>query len=394
VCGYRRLRSAGNASAHFVRIVYLTNAVLPSRAANGVHIIKMCAALAANGHEVTLVAPAGADSERGADGDLYEFYGVTRSFAIARLPRRGGTLGEYRYAWACRSVAQRLRPDLVFSRYLLGSAAVALKGVPCGLELHQLLPTGSRLQSRIFRWLVAHPAFRRLVVITQPLRDLFVEAGVPPEKIHVAPDGADVPKSGVVPWPRVASRLQIGYTGHLYHGRGVEIILALAQRCPWADIHIVGGTEFDIARVRSAAASVANVTVHGFVPPADAERMRMGMDILLAPYQRVVGLGSGAVTTEKWMSPLKVFEYMAAGKAIVCSDLNILREVLTHNETALMCAPDDVVEWVAAITRLRDDEPLRVRLGLQARALLDARYQWRERAAKILRALEPAERGD
>jgi glycosyltransferase involved in cell wall biosynthesis len=385
VRGYCRFRSTGDAGADVVKIVYLCNAVLPSRAANGVHIMKMCAALAANGHEVTLVAPDCRNAERDVAGDLYGFYGVARSFAICRLPRSRGTVGEYRFAWACRSVVKQLRPDLVFSRYLLGSAAAALTGVPCGLELHQLLPAGSRLQSRVFRWLVAHPAFRRLVVITPPLRDLFVDAGVPAEKIHVAPDGADVPDSGVVPWPRASSRLQIGYAGHLYHGRGIEILLALAALCPWADVHIVGGTESDVTRVRGMAAAIDNVTVHGFISPAEAERMRLGMDILLAPYQRIVGLGSGIVTTEKWMSPLKIFEYMAAGKAIVCSDLDILRAILTHEQTALLCVPDDVEAWVAAVARLRDDVVLRARLGCQARTELAMRYQWRGRADGIVR---------
>lgn len=367
-----------------MRLVYLSNAAVPSRAANGVHIMKMCAAFAAAGHDVTLLARRGSDGP----GDVFAFYGVPPSFAIRHLPRAGGTMGEYGYAAACAWAVRRLKPDLVFSRYLLGSVAAALAGVPGGLELHQPVPAASRLQRRLFHAYVRRPEFRRLVVITRPLLELFRDAdGISADRILVAPDGADLPGENVDAWRPDPQGFHIGYLGHLYPGRGIELILALARRCPWATFHIVGGTDEDVARVRQAAAGDANVTVHGFVPPARAEAMRLGMDVLLAPYQSVVGLGSGTVTTERWMSPLKIFEYMAAGKAIVSSDLPILRDVLVPERNALLCAPDAVAEWERSLARLRDDPELAARLGGTARADLVREYQWSRRAERILAAL-------
>jgi glycosyltransferase involved in cell wall biosynthesis len=367
-----------------MRIVYLSSAEIPSRKANAVHIMKMCAAFAGNGHSVTLVVPRSEDPLWSEDGGVFRFYGVEKSFTIVRLRRSPSRLGDYLFAIRSLMVTRKLAPDMVYSRFFLGSLVAAVYGIPGGLELHQLLPESSRIQKRLFRLLLGRPAFKRLVVITRPLKELFLQRfGVRGDLILVAPDGADLPPESGDPVPE-GGRLRVGYVGHLYRGRGIDLILRMARECPWADFHMVGGTEEDIDRVRDDASDIENVTIHGFLPPAEAERIRVTMDILLAPYQKVVGLGSGELTTEAWMSPLKVFEYMAAGRAIVSSDLPILREVLEHGRNAVLCSPDSLPEWRTALEELRDDEPLRRRLGEAALEDVRTKYLWRIRAERIV----------
>jgi glycosyltransferase involved in cell wall biosynthesis len=116
--------------------------------------------------------------------------------------------------------------------------------------------------------------------------------------------------------------------------------------------------------------------------------MRLACDVLLAPYQRRVFTHGGS-DTSRWMSPLKVFEYMAAGKAIVCSDIPVLHEVLSHKETAWFCPPEDIDAWCAALTELRDDANLRLNLGQAARTTFLQHYTWRSRAAAVLNGLSP-----
>ena len=107
---------------------------------------------------------------------------------------------------------------------------------------------------------------------------------------------------------------------------------------------------------------------------------------MLTPYQREVRVhGGGEVSA--WMSPLKIFECMASAKPIISSDLPVLREVLTHEVNALLCDPEDIESWVAAIERLRDDHALRVRLSERAAHDFDANYAWSKRAEQIVRLL-------
>jgi glycosyltransferase involved in cell wall biosynthesis len=87
------------------------------------------------------------------------------------------------------------------------------------------------------------------------------------------------------------------------------------------------------------------------------------------------------------MSPLKIFEYMASGRAIVASDLPVLREVL-NNRNAVLCEADNVDQWRQAIITLTEDRQLRQRLGAQARRDFDQHYSWSRRANFLMAQLQ------
>ena len=84
---------------------------------------------------------------------------------------------------------------------------------------------------------------------------------------------------------------------------------------------------------------------------------------------------------------MKLFEYMAQGKPILCSDFPVLREVLEHERSALFVKPDCPRSWVEAITRLKDDSELGGRLARESFNLLKIEYTWLRRADLILRSL-------
>jgi len=78
------------------------------------------------------------------------------------------------------------------------------------------------------------------------------------------------------------------HEGHLYKGRGIEIILILAQKMPEIDFHIIGGRLKDISKYEIKAARFSNVFFHGFIEPNKVYKYRNSCDILLAPYQNRV----------------------------------------------------------------------------------------------------------
>src|SRR5690606_25873362 len=110
------------------------------------------------------------------------------------------------------------------------------------------------------------------------------------------------------------------------------------------------------------------------------------MDVGLLPARRRVIISSGADIGE-WMSPLKLFEYMACRLAIVASELTVVREVLEDEENALLVPPDDVGRWVDAISRLERDPGLRTRLAARACEDFHERHTWTERSARVLDGL-------
>ncbi len=89
----------------------------------------------------------------------------------------------------------------------------------------------------------------------------------------------------------------------------------------------------------------------------------------------------------RWMSPLKVLEYMAAGKAILASDIPALREILRDGETALLLPPGEPEAWAAAARALLRDPGRAAALGARARAAFLAKHTWDARAVRILARL-------
>lgn len=372
-----------------MKLCYLSSSQLPSRAANSVHVMKICEAFAGLGHRVTLYGKASK-----LDEDLYSYYGVAASFTIRSMPRWSGTS---RRAWLRLVLGPQvawLRPDIIYGRSARALRRITWLGIPFVFEAH-LLPTsaGRRKEQEA---LFAASSFRRLVVISGLLRDDYLSEfpALDPAQVVVAHDAASPvscsvpsPGSGVEPSQRAGSRPQVGYVGHLYPGKGMETIHELAGRCPWADFHVYGGAEQDLDSWRPRVAGSSNLELHGFITHAEVGRRIESFDIVLAPYGQKVIVQGGGVSAERWMSPLKIFEYMSHGKPIVATDLPVIREVLEPERNALLAPAGDLEAWERCLRRLTDQPELRQRLGQRAREDFAAHHTWSARAQAVLAGL-------
>ena len=372
-----------------MKLVYLANTGIPSRAANSIHIMKMCQALAANGHAVTLVIPTRRDTERGVR-DVYGFYGVAPLFRVVRVPLLPIGGPGYVYGLLAALIAKARRPDLAYGRDLKACALAGRLGLPVMIEFHRPLSTFPRWEQALVLRLAATPACRRLVVNTDALRrTTLAQYPVFQDRILAAQNGADPVPAGVVPaeLPNRGGRLQVGYVGQLYPAKGMDLIATLVPLCPWADFHVVGGMEREQQHWRERLGALPNLTFHGFLPPGELHPLRQAFDMVLAPYAREKRQPDGVLKPVEHVSPVKVFEYMAAGKAMICSDLPVFHEVVEPEVTALLCDPDQPAAWATALARLRDQPELRQRLGSAAKARFLKEFTWQARAAKVVAGL-------
>jgi glycosyltransferase involved in cell wall biosynthesis len=200
----------------------------------------------------------------------------------------------------------------------------------------------------------------------------------------------DLERFASLPDP-VAARRQTGLremptvmcTGHLYAGRGAELFLALAKSLSQAQFVWAGGRREDVQTWKQRAES-DNVRFTGFIPNRDLPLYQAAADVLLMPYSRSIMGSSGSADSAAVASPMKMFEYMAAGRAIVSSDLPVIREIL-NEKNAVFCKPEEIGDWRLAIEALLNDEVRRIELGKQARQ--DVRgYTWVARAQRIMNA--------
>jgi glycosyltransferase involved in cell wall biosynthesis len=383
-----------------VRILFPTLSRFPTSEAPAVQVANMAQAFAELGHVVRLVVPAG-EAAPGATPPtpdaMVERYGFRPAFEVATLSRRIHRGQSYLHAARIARMAQRWGADLVFSRNLRACLLPALRGIPTVYEAHTL----TSLTGRQDRWTLerlqrAH-GFRGIVAISEGLaEDLAQAMGVPRRSIHVAHDAVritEVPSTRATRSP--ADRIRVAYTGSMFPGRGVELLVAIAERDDRIELHLVGGPEAAArAWSQQAPRAVASgrIVLHGTVAPARARELQRAADVLVAPFARRVLTDSG-VDSSRWMSPMKVFEYMASGRPIVTSDLPVLREVLRPDVDALMVPSEDVDALAAAVVRIADDPALGERLAASALARVQRELTWSLRASGILERLGPAPSG-
>jgi len=376
---------------------------IPARRANTIQVMKMAQALVQCGHQILLMIPGSRPEPGPAElrQELAHHYGLessllssTEAWQIEWLPA-ASRWRRYDFALAAVRRSQRWGANLLYTRLLQAACLASWSGLPAILEVHDMPHT--RPASWLLRLFLAGRGSQRLVVITrQLLQDLSRLYRLPsrPGFVQVAPDGVDLQRYTDLPAPAEArrrlglpeERFTAGYTGHLYPGRGAELLLQIARSLPAVNFLIAGGEPSDVQRVRQQAAAdgLQNVILTGFVPNAELPLYQAACEALLMPYQQRVAASSGG-DIAPYLSPMKAFEYLACGRAILCSDLPVLQEIF-HAGNAILLPTDDAAAWAAALQRLQSDPELRQRLAAQARQEA-ARYSWEQRAANLLSGL-------
>ena len=123
----------------------------------------------------------------------------------------------------------------------------------------------------------------------------------------------------------------------------------------------------------------------GHLLPKNTYEIMSAMDVLLMPFQKSVSIGVEGIDTAKWMSPMKMFEYMSTGIPIISSDLLVLREVLEDNENCLLVKSDDIKDWSESLRRIIKDKFLADKLQNNAYNQYRRSHTWKKRAENILR---------
>ncbi len=370
-----------------MKIIYISSSTIPSRTANSIHVMKMCQAFSKNGHDVILMAPGWINEYEPNITDLFTFYGVENLFKIIRSPQifDGVKIPTYAaYLGSILRIIAKFKPDLVYGRFP-GIFIASFMGIPTIYESHVPSWEGHIIEHLFFKSLLKSKGFKKLVVISEALKNIYLKSGyIKASMIQVVRDGADVhPDFSPLPtWPGRVGVLQVGYLGHLYKGRGIELIMQLGNRIEGADFHIIGGMDSDISHWK-AKNTQDNVYIHGHVAPEIVYKYRNSCDLLLAPYQHRVAVTGGTNNTVGYMSPLKIFEYMASKKAIIASDLPALREVL-NRKNSILVQSDNIDAWHQAIIQLKDPKKRDWHAKNAYSDLLD-NYQWTKRAELVLK---------
>ncbi len=385
-----------------MRLLYLANNRIPSEKANSLQIMQMCQAFQLQGAAVELVVPRRMQPKAMRSvADPFDYYGLKRRFRIVQLPcldalevapanlqHPAFALQSSTFTLAVAGYLANHRADLYYSRDPLSTLLLALS--PRHVRERSVYEAhtfpGARNRRRLHLWAVRRIA--GVVCITEGLAEEYRAHGIGREKTLVAPDAVDLSRFQSLP-DKAEARRRLGiplearvvaYAGHLYPWKGAHT-LVLASRALPANylVCVVGGTRQDLSDFRSflQAEGLERVRAVGHVPPEQVPLYLAAADVLALP-------NSGRdKASARYTSPMKLFEYMAAGRPIVASRLPSLQEVLRDGENALLVEPDDPESLARGIETVLGETGLGQRLAEAALQEVQA-YSWEARAEKIL----------
>lgn len=337
------------------------------------------------GFDVTLLAGTMPGHE---DVDVFEYYGLENTFSIIRKPSGCGRGSTFFLSLRSYPVLKKLavggQDTLFYGRDVLALYMLARAGWQVMYETHDVVRKGPRSWAE--KKLIKSRNLRRIVFISNELKRAYLEkysTALADKKMVVAPDAADEQPNFCETFPLNGdARFNACYVGSFHKGRGIELILDVAGRMPDVGFHLFGGTADQIRLLRQTSSS--NVYFYGYITPAQTYKARNAADVLLMPYQSKVMVSQNASETSRWMSPVKLFEYMSSRKPIVSSNHKVLQEVLEHGRNGLLCEPDDPARWAEAITRLKEDGQLCRSISQAAYRDFIDRYTWNKRIEHIL----------
>jgi glycosyltransferase involved in cell wall biosynthesis len=346
--------------------------------------MKMCEEFARQGIRVELVVP---DKKNFIGVDPFEYYGLERNFSVRYLPTvdflsKEGATGQL-FFWidytlfllailisgCCRQA------DIIYTRdYILLSLFAGKNAV---LEIHDI-PRAKKIFFAVVK------KVKKILVITNGLEDELVKMGVDKDKIFVVPDAVDLDKFNInVTQAEARQKLSLPpdkkiilYVGHLYGWKGADVLAEAAEFLKNYLVLFVGGVAAELSEFQDEYRDSTNIKIIPFQKRELMPFYLKSADVLALPNKR------GDVISEKYTSPLKMFEYMASGRPIIASDLSSIREVLNQNNSILV-EPNNPENLARGIKKVLESSELADKITRQALADVQ-NFTWQKRAEKII----------
>lgn len=383
-----------------MKIVYITNARLPTEKAHGVQIIKMIEALSSLNNEVVLISPNRIQNEISHKTSVFDFYNVEKIFEHNLInfidPYKYRSLMPkffYRFFsflvnlfWGIKSakIGSKLNGDFYIFRdntpfsYLF----CAIFSKKCVIEFHDIPPFLSRL---IFKLGLMISGKTVCFAVTNKLsEDLFHKFGKVKnlKKIDTLHDGVDLIKFKNNKIIENSTPL-LTYCGSLSKSKGIDLIINSAKYINNVEFLIIGGLKVDVDHYKKIANDngVKNINFIGQVNYSDVPNLLNKSDILLLPSS------AKNIKSRNYTSAMKLFEYMSIGKPIIASNIPSNTEILENNLNCLLFEPDNPKSMVEKINTLINDKELNKKITKNS-SKLAIKYSWTERSKKMIKRIK------
>jgi len=363
-----------------MKICYLANTGIPSSNASAIQIVKMCEAFSELKNSVILI------TTNSGSGNISDFYNIKTKFKFKKIKYfKKFPIGIKFYLFSILSIIEsiKFKPDIYITRNFFTCFLLILLKKKTILELHHDLDT----ESRIVRFIVKNYNFFnskhlvKLIAITNYVKYVYISKySTKSNKIIVLPSGSSIKEN--YKYKINKKKINIGYFGSLYKSRGIDLIIKLASIDPENDYYIYGNKKQ--LKIPISKKTEKNLYLNEYVPYKKISKILLDMDLLLMPYTSSITVAGDVGDITKYTSPLKLFDYLSVGRPIICSNFNVLKEIITENKNAIFVKNyQNVFAWKKEITKLIN-KPEKMKIISKNNYKLSKKYSHSARALKIL----------
>lgn len=359
-------------------LLYITESIIPNTNAEIIHVLKICDAFYSFGYNVTILSPYISENY----SSIQKKYNLKGNFTIKSLFKKKFRLNfllRVFYFFKIKKILSNKKFEIILSRSVLTSLLLSICNISSLLEIHHHL---SGVTGRIFDFLKKKNKIKnvKLILLHKNLIKIFN-----PDnyliKYKVLDDAVNYEEFQIKS-DKIFEKTCV-YTGSFYKGKGVEIIEKIASKTPEIKYHLYGDKKFlgkrDFPK---------NMFFFDYVTYDRVPLILSSYEVLLMPYNSIVKVRSNIKNVSNYMSPLKLFEYLACGKVILATDLKVYEHILKNDYNSYLFHENDIDSWANKILEIFQDTGKYSKL--RANSIDTAKkYSWRNRAKEIeLLALE------
>ena len=372
-----------------LNILYVNSSSFPIAKASSVQIMQMCEAFASLGNSVKLVSLQ-PNNKPLSTTKIQKYYGVSSNFTIQQLSRK--KLPRKFDLFQIQAIRNnRLNTHICYSR---GRDIIA-PTIGLQMGMHAIIEVHGKplsLKEKMLLKLIQSHRRGMLVTISDALRKLYInELNFSDKNIIVATGGVDINKFD--PYITIHDARQklnmeegtwIIYTGGLYRGRGLDFLFKAVTNLD-IKVMIVGGSndqQIKEWQYKAKKQNLNNIYFTGYQSPETIPLYLAAANMLIMPYETKVYTANNEETSS-WASPLKLYEYMAASRPIIASNIPMIKNTLIDNHNSLLVEPCSATAIRKAIKTLVNNDKLGNHIATNARKDV-LKHTWTTRAQHII----------
>ena len=358
------------------KLFYLSELNIPSTSAQCLQVLKMCDSFAQRNFDVELLVFSCDTNFKKLKLD----YNLRNKIKIKSIFKKKKKINLfYRLYFIFYLIFNLYNKKIyIFSRSVLSSVVLALFGIKNILEIHHLNYGFTKFFFKLTNFNIVQNNLR-FILINKNINKFI---GINKNLVKVLPDSSNAFEFSKFKKIKKIKNSCV-YTGSFYKGKGVEIILEIAKKMKNFKFFLYGDILTMNKALKSQVRKVKNIHIKNHVPYNQIPKTLNMHDIILMPYKKKVYVRHAKAEVGKFMSPLKLYDYLNSNSLIIASKHDNYKEILKHKTNSILCSSNNINEWVDSIRKYNSLNIFKRKLIKKANFFMIDK-NWDTRVSKIL----------